>query len=334
MPFVSTLYDRVEVPQSVFDKQDFGDLDFLVAGPKVAEDPTALVLQHFHSKERVRSGPVTSMDVDGFQVDLITVPLPAFDYALTFYNWNGFGMLRGVLVRSLGLKDGAGGLAAPVYYTPVDETEDYEQLMMQVRAGDVSPAAVVDFAADKSAVMGYVVLSLDHERVLRFLDLDVEVCRQGFRTMSDLCKYFTTSKYFMPAAFAKHGAKQRVLQRFGEFLQESALPPGSAAFSEEEDVKTAERALFRKIAVRHFGKTAQWNALVEKERIRRRYKAAFGADIVRGITSLAGRDLQEVMKRIKTKIPLDAPDINRTLESLDPDAARAIIEECWRGTCE
>ncbi|KAI8816053.1 uncharacterized protein EV422DRAFT_331398 [Fimicolochytrium jonesii] len=329
-PYVSMLYERTAVPHSVYDKQDFGDLDILVAGPKV-NDPAGRVADHFRSKERTRAGPVTSLEVDEFQVDLISVPLAAFDYAFAFYNWNGFGMLRGVLARSLGLKDGAEGLRAPVYYSPVDDAKDYARMMADVRAGTMNPSAVEDYDADSSAVMGFVVLSLDHEQVLRFLGLDVEACRKGFRTVEELCAYFAATKYFMPAAFSKHCERRRpIMLRFGEFLHKTALPAGSAAFSEVNDIRRAERALFRKMAVRHFGKTAQWNALVEKERIRRRYKASFGADIVRGITAMEGKELGEVMKMIKAKVPMDAPDIPRMLDALDEDAARVIIEECWR----
>ncbi|KAJ3164442.1 hypothetical protein HDU88_005319 [Geranomyces variabilis] len=316
-PYVSTLYERTAVPESVRDKEDFGDLDFLVAGP-IADDPPALISEHFHSKERVRSGPVTSAEVDEFQVDLICVPLPTFDYALTFYNWNGFGMLRGVLARSLGLKDGAEGLRAPVFYSPIVEGEDYAQLMVKVRNGDLDPAVVVDYSTDASAVMGFVVLSMDHEEVLRFLDLDVETCRRGFDNMDELCSYFTSTN-----------GKQRILQRLGEFLHTCVLPPGSAAFSQDDDhIRRAERSLFRKMAVRHFGKTAEWNTMVETERIRRQYKLMFGSAAVREITSMDGRDLGEVMKRVKKKIPLTAPDISLTLDNLDEDGARAIIEEC------
>ncbi|KAJ3168770.1 hypothetical protein HDU87_000929 [Geranomyces variabilis] len=329
-PYVSTLYERTAVPQSVHNKEDFGDLDFLVAGP-IADDPPALIAERFHSKERVRSGPVTSVEVDEFQVDLICVTLPTFDYALTFYNWNGFGMLRGVLARSLGLKDGAEGLRAPVFFSPVvDNDEDYAQMMVKLRNGNLDPAKVIDYNTDAGAVMGFVLLSLDHEEVLRFLDLDVETCRRGFGTMDELCSYFTSTKYFMPSAFSKHGGKQRIMQRLGEFLHKCVLPPGSAAFSEENgDIRRAERSLFRKLAVRHFGKTAEWNAMVETERIRRQYKTMFGSKVVRNITSMSGRDLGEVMKKVKKKVPLSAPDISRTLNSLDESGVRAIIEECW-----
>ncbi|KAI8592744.1 hypothetical protein BDZ88DRAFT_478701 [Geranomyces variabilis] len=327
-PYVSTLYARTAVPESVRDKEAFGDLDFLVAGP-IADDPPTLIAEHFLSKERVRNGPVTSVEVDEFQVDLICVPLPTFDYALTFYNWNGFGMLRGVLARSLGLKDGAEGLRAPVFYSPIVEGEDYVQLMVKMRNGDLDPAAVVDYSTDASAVMGFVVLSMDHEEVLRFLDLDVETCCRGFDNMDDLCSYFTSTKYFMPHAFSKHSGKQRILQRLGEFLHKCVLPPGSAAFSEDDDhIRRAERSLFRKMAVRHFGKTAEWNTMVETERIRRQYKLMFGSAAVRQITSMDGRDLGEVVKRVRKKIPLTAPDISLTLDNLDEDGVRAIIEEC------
>ena len=85
---------RIEVLGNYLDKADFGDCDILIESSD-AYDPhqAAGVLQ---AVEVVRNGPVTSIGVivrpeapfrDGnvFQVDLIRMPLEAFDFALAYF---------------------------------------------------------------------------------------------------------------------------------------------------------------------------------------------------------------------------------------------------------
>lgn len=85
---------RIEVLGNYLDKADFGDCDILIESSD-AYDPhqAAGVLE---AVEVVRNGPVTSIGVivrpeapfrDGnvFQVDLIRMPLEAFDFALAYF---------------------------------------------------------------------------------------------------------------------------------------------------------------------------------------------------------------------------------------------------------
>ena len=85
---------RIEVLGNYLDKADFGDCDILIESSD-AYDPhqAAGVLE---AVEVVRNGPVTSIgdivrpeapfrDGNVFQVDLIRMPLEAFDFALAYF---------------------------------------------------------------------------------------------------------------------------------------------------------------------------------------------------------------------------------------------------------
>lgn len=87
---------RIEVLGNYLDKADFGDCDILIEAVEV-----------------VRNGPVTSIGVivrpeapfrDGnvFQVDLIRMPLEAFDFALAYFGRGDAGNLLGRIARAMG----------------------------------------------------------------------------------------------------------------------------------------------------------------------------------------------------------------------------------------
>lgn len=99
---------RIEVLGNYLDKADFGDCDILIESSD-AYDPhqAAGVL------EVVRNGPVTSIGVivrpeapfrDGnvFQVDLIRMPLEAFDFDLAYFGRGDAGNLLGRIAHAMG----------------------------------------------------------------------------------------------------------------------------------------------------------------------------------------------------------------------------------------
>ena len=102
---------RIEVLGNYLDKADFGDCDILIESSD-AYDPhqAAGVLE---AVEVVRNGPVTSIGVivrpeapfrDGnvFQVDLIRMPLEAFDFDLAYFGRGDAGNLLGRIARAMG----------------------------------------------------------------------------------------------------------------------------------------------------------------------------------------------------------------------------------------
>ncbi|KAJ3262148.1 hypothetical protein HK104_006780, partial [Borealophlyctis nickersoniae] len=92
LPIVSSLYERAAVPHFLPTKPDFGDLDIVVAGPRAGQkDPVSVITTHFKSAQVVKSGPTTSFDVDGFQVDLISCSVDEFDATVAFLSWGDLG---------------------------------------------------------------------------------------------------------------------------------------------------------------------------------------------------------------------------------------------------
>ena len=100
---------RIEVLGNYLDKADFGDCDILIESSD-AYDPhqAAGVLE---AVEAVRNGPVTSIgaivrpeapfrDGNVFQVDLIRMPLEAFDFDLAYFGRGDAGNLLGRIARA------------------------------------------------------------------------------------------------------------------------------------------------------------------------------------------------------------------------------------------
>ncbi|KAJ3041428.1 hypothetical protein HDV00_009408 [Rhizophlyctis rosea] len=335
LPYVSTLYAHTAVPHSLPTKLDFGDLDILVTRPQV-HDPIPQITTHFKSREVLRNGPITCFEVDNFQVDLIYVKPELFDTGMMYFSWGDLGMMMGVLGKKLGVKYGQFGLTVPVSDYQVDQTSAPED-------SDDSRSDV----AGLSKHLGEIHVSTSPTEILTFLGFDAKRFNEGFATQEEIFNFMTSSTNFHPSFFSptaphmqNHANRTRTRLRpmWNAFLSHcltTSPPPGStcppALTSPSAIVRRNARAAFRADAIRHFNKQAEWDALFEKERLRVVFKKKFGGGVVGALTGKEGRELGEVMKRVREELfgeGTDRVEMWRRVEGMNEEDVKAVIFKC------
>lgn len=273
---------RLAVLEAYRTKADFGDCDILVEGGD-GYDPhhaaTAL-----GAVEVVRNGPVTSVGVlvrpdvphcDGnvFQVDLVSIPAPAFDYAAHYFSFNDLGNLIGRTAHKMGLSHRHDGLWFPV------------------RDGDYKFRDIL--------------LTQDYAAALHFLGYDAGRFQAGFEQLTDIFAYVTASHYFNRDIFLleNRNAASRLRDRkrptYTAFLAHCAAHPDLPSFAYPE-----HKADWLPRIAEHFphfaGEHAQ--ALADIARLRA-VKAKFNGHWVSELTGLQGKELGALMQQVKESFP-------------------------------
>lgn len=278
---------RVAAIESYRSKASHGDLDLLISSEDYDPIKAAAALD---AVEVVRNGPVTSVGVivrpdvphrDGnvFQVDLIAIERPAFDYCDRYFAFNDLGNLIGRTAHAAGLAHRHDGLW---YY---------------VRDGDYKFREIL--------------LTQDYLRALAFLGYDAERFEAGFDDLEDIFWYVAQSTYFNCNIFLleNRNAKSRVRDRkrktYIDFLDFCAKRPELPGYVYPQD----KAAWLPRIAEHfpHFqGKYDQ--ALADLAELRA-VKAKFNGEWVSQLTGLQGKELGVLMKRFRESF--DSPKAQR-----------------------
>lgn len=268
---------RVEAIQSYRSKESHGDLDVLVTAPGYDPFKAAAALD---AVEVVRNGPVTSIGVvvrpevphrDGnvFQVDLVSIDAPSFDYSRCYYAFNDLGNLIGRTAHAAGL------------------SHKHNGLWFYLRDGDYKFREIL--------------LTRDYHVALAFLGYDVDRFRAGFDGLEDIFWYVANSAYFNSAIYLleNRNAVSRVRDRkrktYCEFLKFCAAHPELPAFQYPEN-----KADWLPRIAQHFphfqGEYDQ--ALADLAELRA-VKAKFNGEWVSQLTGLQGKELGFLMKQFK-----------------------------------
>ena len=155
-----------EVIPSYNDKKSFGDMDIIYATYNDVPLEVEVFIELFKPKEIVRNSNVISLEYKEFQIDFIHSPKEEYDYALSYFSYNDISNLIGKLSRRFGLKHGHNGLRLPL------------------RDGD--------------NMIGEITLTLDHNRTLAFLGLDVEQFNKGFDNLDEIFSFVAASPHYNP----------------------------------------------------------------------------------------------------------------------------------------
>lgn len=147
-------------------KESFGDMDILYT--TYDDKPLGVdeFVEKFKPQEIVRNSNVISMAYEELQVDFIHVENDIAEYAQSYFSYNDCGNLVGKLARRFGLKHGHNGLVLPL--------------------------------RDGNNMFGEVTLTLDHNRTLEFLELDVEQFNGGFETIEQIFEFIAASPHYNP----------------------------------------------------------------------------------------------------------------------------------------
>lgn len=258
-------------------KPDFGDLDVALDAesynPFVAAEALGAV-------EVVRNGPVTSIGVkvrpdlqelDGniFQVDLIKLGAPEYEFALSYYGHNDAGNLAGRVAKSL--------------FTSLR----HDGLYFYHRVGDYKFREIL--------------LTRDYGKALVYLGYDPVRFAEGFDTLEDIFKFIASTPFFTKDIFLLENrnytarVRDRKRKTYCEFLKWCEVTPGLGTYE-----FPADKSVWLPRIVEHFPQFeadyAQSLAdLAEQQAV----KAKFNGEWVSHLTGLQGKELGFLMKRFK-----------------------------------
>ena len=333
LPIISLHFHKYAVPPYLPTKQSFGDLDILVAGPK-SSLAIASIISHFRSKESVTHGAVTSFEVDGFQVDLISVPEREYEVALGCLSWGDLGAMIGLVAKNLGVKYGSRGLSVAVTMEDVNEVLDG-------RSEAFDPQSLS--SNHDSTTLSNIQLSLSHDDILSHLGFDPSTHSKGFSTQQDLFTYLTTSFYFLPNLFVPSSTqttsqfRRRIQDRpiwtdLASFIQLTNPAPGPGMtpdlLSDDPEIRRKMRREFKKRSVELFGKKEEWDFVIERERLRRVVKSRIGGDLVRNVTGREGKELGLILKKIKDELGADQMEVWKRVEGMTDVEVHDLIIKC------
>lgn len=268
-------------------KADHGDLDVLLSAE--GYDPFKAA-EALGAVEVVRNGPVTSIGVvvrpevaelegNVFQVDLIAIDAPSFDYAQNYFSFNDLGNLVGRTAHSAGLSHKHNGL----WYF--------------VRDGDYKFREIL--------------LTADYRVALKFLGYGPTRFEAGFETLEDIFWYVAGSQFFNRDIFLleNRNAKSRIRDRkrrtYMEFLKFCEAHPELPAFQYPEN-----KADWLPRIAEHFPHfQAEYDQALADLAELRAVKERFNGDWVSQLTGLKGKELGALMKLFKESF--DSPEAQR-----------------------
>ncbi|GBG14813.1 ABC transporter permease [Novimethylophilus kurashikiensis] len=269
---------KISAIEAYRSKSDFGDLDVLVESSDYDPFKAAEALGAI---EIVRNGPVTSIGVvvrpelgllhgNVFQVDLIAIDEPSFDYAKGYFAFNDLGNLVGRIAHAMGV------------------SHRHDGLYFYVRDGDYKFREIC--------------LTKDHALALAFLGFSLERFAQGFETLEEIFRFVGNSPFFNSDIFLleNRNAVSRVRDRkrktYTAFLSWCELHHELPQFPFPED-----KAAWQPRIEEYFPHFNHEHAAALQDLSNQRLaKEKFNGALVASLTGLEGKALGELMKRIKT----------------------------------
>lgn len=254
----------VEVIQAYRKKIDFGDMDVLVSTADRKGDFFDNLAKLWESKEVVKNGDCCSMELDGFQIDVISTPLNHFNFSATYFAWNDLGNLMGRIAHKMGVKFGHDGLK------------------YVIRDGDHS--------------LQEIVLTLNVERAVKWMQFDYERWKEGFDTLEDIFEFVAANPLFNPDIYlldqVNHIArirdrKRKTYMTFLDWCEEYKKKNPDRKYYQFAD----KSSYLEKIRT-DFPMASQQITAAHQAFAWTRYKAEkFNGELVMGSTGLEGKEL-------------------------------------------
>ncbi len=251
-----------------FNKQTFGDLDVLVELKSNTKQKLASLLVDLGVHEVVKNGPVWSVGYRDFQVDFLFQSTENYDVARQYFAFNDLGNFVGRVAKNLGFKYGHAGLE----FRLMDGTHLVETL----------------------------VVTKDPKKALEFLGYDSNRFAKGFKEMTDVFEYASSTKYFNPDDYLLQNRNTKDRRRDGkrksymEFLQ--WLKHYKANKRSDRPLKS-EMLLLAKNRFPDFEK--RLSTAVDRLSVKKALKAKFNGKVVGELTGLSSRGLGKFMEVLK-----------------------------------
>ncbi|SJL07540.1 uncharacterized protein ARMOST_10890 [Armillaria ostoyae] len=278
---LGTVYTQVCTPLEAPEKQDHGDIDFLVYSPEhlPSHDTVKELLGAAHVLPM--PGPRTSnyaipipedefntqMHVGWYQVDVHVCGSPEeFAGVRFFHSYGDMGMILGLVARHSGLHLGIHGLKYPHPPNPG------------------------------------IMLSTDFNAIADFIGCDMKRYDQGFTTKRALFEWIAKSRFFAPRMFGRSdtegGKVKQERKMYWEFVAWARSQPDSNS-SDESPADRQDR--IREEALRHFDKHVVFNVQMDEITARSRLKAVFNGKIVAEWAEMGThwRGVKMIMDRVR-----------------------------------
>ena len=199
-PNCNELYAYAVIP-CYFEKDSFGDLDFLTTNNHVAVIEQLQKADDVEIIGKVKSGNCTSYAIrfksishKAFQLDIIHVDASVFNFALHYFAFNDLGNFIGRIASAARIKFGFDGMFRKIYFNNHGDMIPVYALKEQQRQLDDSYSTVIK----KTEAL----LTCDFFTALDFLGFDVERYKQGFSTLDEIFEFVYQSKYFKESYFS------------------------------------------------------------------------------------------------------------------------------------
>ncbi|KAI0670856.1 hypothetical protein C8Q78DRAFT_1032324 [Trametes maxima] len=308
LPALAPLYEHVIVPREAPEKADYGDLDFVVSGPREG-------LTHEEVKASLRASH--SVRMDGPRTSNFAIPLDAFEDVARAWR------------DSPAADHSTGTGAAVLFQVDVNVCADHaqwERTVFHHSYGDlglilgllVQPAGMslgiygLKLIDPVGSPLQTFYLSTSMSDILKFLGLAMERWEKGFTTQDEVFHWIATSPFAIPLAerleardpqlSAKGKVEARPMrQRFVTFMQTHEFSPPSTpeasifAALGNKDAKVQE-------ALRYFGKDKQHAAYVYASRAAKRAKEVLNGRNVQEWTGVMGMPVRFVLDETKERL--------------------------------
>ncbi|KAG6825010.1 hypothetical protein H0H92_005101 [Tricholoma furcatifolium] len=282
---ISALYEHVAVPFEAPEKTSYGDVDFVVAFPKVEAPGSQVNIPHEVVQKTLEARHANVMDGNHtsnfavpvapgewrelgydaeedearkladngdifYQVDInVCADKAEFDRIVFFHAYGDLGMIMSLLARSAGLSLGERGLKLPnVPHPPLELSQSFDD-------------------------------------ILKFMGWSMDTWKAGFHTKREVFEWAASTKFFNPAVF-KTGesftkvSKMADRKMYGEFLQwveGRTLECSQARRKHSED----ERQASQNLALVYFKKNDEFDTMNHEREQKIALKKVFSGSRVR-----------------------------------------------------
>lgn len=280
-------------------KPDFGDMDFVLVTDRTNWKDR--IIDHFglDDSRYVSNGPVLSIGIDNFQIDVIHHSVDFADFAVCYYSFQDLGNLLGRIYHKLGMKLGHDGL------------------WLVVRSPD-----------SENRILDDILLTRDWDTVLDILGVDAYTYWNGFDTLEDIFEYVISSPWFDPDIFLLHNrnhtsrVRDRKRTTYNQFLNHIQGRSGSYQFetASSHGGHSIREPYYSQIVLDRF----PWvedrvSELLERDQFNTQFKTVYNGSIVMELTGLSGKELGHFMNQMEWTDELRQSVID------DPELVREMV---------
>jgi hypothetical protein len=321
LPRLIPLFQYVGIPHEAPEKQDHGDIDFVVACPHTAAIGHNGIKTALGASACIPSAQPGGGGTHNFALRLADVITPQPDDAtpapdgtsevyvqvdvnirkdaqdwenvMIFHAYGDLGMIMGRLAASVGLHLGELGLKVSKDWLHAYFLEtNVSQMTSQALVPTYSPA----FA-----------LSSSIPDILPFFGLSLERWRVGFATQHEAFEWIASSRFYVPGQISDRSSRTKSRAARGmyqAFFQWSTAAENDDQPQEEQEAEDKEALIetVKREALAFFGKQEEHDALVEANERKLRLKANWNGNKVGEWTGWHGRLVGKVMKLLRQTI--------------------------------